>query len=464
MSTAIVQLNVSQQQAPSPSNQQQLGAFVSQGGTTLAANAKQLLTQKGDLAALLVPAKAITSMAWNAAVVTVDTTAPHGIPVGKSLLVTIAGVTPVGYNGTFLATATDADSFTYPLVANPGAVTVQGNWIPDSVAQLNAMNTTFWAQGSQAPVYVLELGLGSTADGVADLSNYIDDNTVNQFGPFYAYLVPRSWAAEATFPALVATFSNPTGKTYFFPTADNASYANFTAQMKAASVMIEAPGKPASEFSHAADFRSLISQRPSAANRVPPFRYRNMFGVTQYPQVGNAAIIDAYLAAFVNLMLSASEGGLTNTVLRNGQFKDGRDYLYWYSVDWTQINVQRDLAAAIINGSNNPQAPLYYNQLGINQLQAVLANTISRGNSFGLVFGPPQLVAMEPADFVAAVQNGNFEGVTPINAQPFATYVAANPTDFEEGIYNGLQFAMTPNRGFSQITVNMNVTDFVAGA
>jgi hypothetical protein len=464
MSTAIVQLNVSQTQAPAPSNQQQLGAIISQGATTLAANAKQLLTQKGDLAALLVTAKAITSMAWNASVVTVDTTAAHGIPVGDSLLVTIAGVTPAGYNGTYLATATDADSFTFPLVANPGAVTVQGTWIPEQVAELTAMNTTFWAQGSQAPVYVLELGLGSTADGVTALEAYIDANTINNFGPFYAYLVPRAWAAEATYPPFVAGFASNTGKTYFFTTADNGSYASFTAQMKSTSVMIEAPGKPATEFSHAADFRSLISQRPSAANRVPPFRYRNMFGVTQYPQVGNAAIIDTYLAAFVNLMLSASEGGLTNTVLRNGQFKDGRDYLYWYSVDWTQINVQRDLAAAIINGSNNPQAPLYYNQQGVNQLQAVLANTVSRGNSFGLIFGAPQLVQMEPADFVTAVENGDFEGATPINAQPFLSYVTANPNDFTAGIYNGLQFAMTPNKGFSQITVNLNVTDFVAGA
>lgn len=73
----------------------------------------------------LVPAaaKVITAMSWAGGVVTATSTA-HGF-VSNSYL-TIAGVTPAGYNGVYLVTVVDANTFTYGLVADPGIVTVQG--------------------------------------------------------------------------------------------------------------------------------------------------------------------------------------------------------------------------------------------------------------------------------------------------------------------------------------------------
>lgn len=463
MSTAIVQLNISQTSAPAPQNQQQLGALISQGATTLAADAKQLLTGRGDLASILQPAKAITTLTWDTNVVTATTTAPHGIPTGDTVTVTIAGATPSGYNGTYQATSTGASTFTYPLASNPGAETVPGTYILGAVAELTAMNKTFWDQGAQAPIYVLELGPGDAAAGVAALNAYITANIVNDLGPFYSYLVPTSWADEATFLTFLASFEALDAKTYFWITADGDNYDSFTTLMKCANVMIPAPAAPAAEFSHASDFQAAIAIRPSATNKVTPFRFKNLFGVTAYPQPGNNTLIETILDSFTNLILTGAEGGLSNTILRNGTFKDGRDQNYWYAVDWTLLTVDRDVSAAIINGSNNPQNPLYYNQDGINRLQAVIAATMARGVNFGMVFGAPIQVQMEPADFVTAVNNGDFAGQTPINAQPFISYSAAHPSDFANGIYSGFQIAMTPNRGFAQIIIGLNVTDFVAG-
>lgn len=68
-------------------------------------------------------ATATTVFSWLAGVVTV-TSAAHGLSTGD--LAVIAGVTPAGYNGTFQVTKLTNDTFTYPLVADPGAVTVQG--------------------------------------------------------------------------------------------------------------------------------------------------------------------------------------------------------------------------------------------------------------------------------------------------------------------------------------------------
>ena len=74
----------------------------------------------------------ITSIAWATGVATVTTASPHGLPAGTSAG-HIYGVTPVGYNGAFTFTKTGANTFTYPLAINPGAVTVQGYTDYDSV-------------------------------------------------------------------------------------------------------------------------------------------------------------------------------------------------------------------------------------------------------------------------------------------------------------------------------------------
>ena len=64
-----------------------------------------------------------TSLTWASGVVTV-VAAGNGFFTGQS--VTIAGVTPAGYNGVYTITSIDANTFTYALVTNPGAVTVVG--------------------------------------------------------------------------------------------------------------------------------------------------------------------------------------------------------------------------------------------------------------------------------------------------------------------------------------------------
>jgi hypothetical protein len=84
------------------------------------------ISANGNVLAIVAEAaKTITAMSWNAGVVTATATA-HGLSVGDP--VTIAGVTPAGYNGVVEVTAVpDANTFRFALVNNPGAVTVQGN-------------------------------------------------------------------------------------------------------------------------------------------------------------------------------------------------------------------------------------------------------------------------------------------------------------------------------------------------
>ncbi len=456
---SIVTVNVSQQIAATPNALQAKGAMISQGGTTGAANSMTLLQQASDLTALKSPALALASLVWGSSVVTGTTSAPHGYPNSKVFKGTIAGAVPVGYNGTFDITITDATTFTYPLVSNPGSETTPGTVIAGDVAELQAMVNTFFAQGASQAVYVLELGVGAVADGITALDTYITANPKT----LYSYLVPREWDAVAGFLTLLAKFEATTSKTYFFVTTTQGNYAQYTAVMKCVVALIEAPAVvPTTEFSLAAAFYVSLNYKPSSTNKVTPFAFSFLVGVTAYPTAGNSALIATLLAAHINLVGTGAEGGISNTILMNGTTKDGNDFTYWYSVDWIQINVDQGIANAIINGSNNPANPLLYNQDGINRLQAVAAGIVANGVTFALVLNAPVQTGLDPASFTQQLDDGKFIGLSVVNAVPFITYSKQNPNDYAIGRYAGFTVVYTPARGFVAIVFNVIVQQFVA--
>jgi len=431
MTVQIVTVNVTQTIAPAPSQLQRTGALVSQGATTLAVGSHALLYQFSDLQQYLAPSNPITSLIFNVDLVEVVTTVDHGIPVGETVQVIIDGALPAAYNGTFQGTSTGANTLTYPLGTNPGVATVQGNLALGSVTELQAMANTFFAQGNANSVYVLELGTGNAAAGVEALNAYIADPTLR----FYSYLLPKSWADESTAIAMANDHSATTAMVYFWVTTSLLNYTNWT-DIKSVVMMLQDTAAPVSEFTAAAPFYKSLAYNPSNTNKVAPFAFQFLVGVTAF--TGSNATQQLLRSANCNYVGTGAEGGISNKLILWGVTADGRDFTYWYSVDWVQINIQRSLSNAIINGSNNPINPLYYNQAGINTLQKVAQGTTNSGIAFGLILAP------------ATVQ-----------AVPFITYVTDNPSDYPIGKYAGLSLTYTPARGFTQIIFNVNVTDFI---
>ena len=463
MANTIVTVNVSLTVAPTPSTLQRTGAFISQGATTLPAGTFSLLTQASDLTAILTGAKAITSMVLSAGVVTVTTTAPHGFTTSDTIPMVIAGVTPAAYNGVFTVTVTGASTFTYPLGGSPGSVTVQGKYTVEDVSELVAMNNTFFGQGTSISVYVLELGAGNAADGVTALNTFITANP----NWAYSYLVPRGWAAEPTYLTFLAVFEASTAKTYFFTTATLANYGSFSPLMKCVVLTVESPAvaaaaltATATEFTAASEFWVTLHYNPSTTNKVTPTAFSYVYGVTPYPTFNNSALLATLKAAAVNYIGTGAEGGISNAMILWGTTLDGNDFTYWYSIDWAQINCDLNLSNAIINGSNNPLNPLYFNQDGINRLQQVVASTMNNGISYGLVLNPVVQTSLDGAALVNALNSGTYAGKTLVNAVPFFAYTQSNPGDYKIGKYAGLSVSYTTTRGFVQILFNLNVSQF----
>ncbi|MCO4880238.1 hypothetical protein [Paraburkholderia caribensis] len=428
----IVVINVSTQFAPKANNLQKIGDLVSQGGTTLAPGTRQLITQKKDLTSILKVALNNTALQWATGTVTVTTSTPHGIPTGDTVRWTVQGAIPAAYNGTFDVTSLTADSFTYSLVNNPGAATGFGTSIDASVSEVTAMANTYFAQGRTNSVYVLELGEGTAAEGVADLRAYLDANANREYG----FLVPRSFAAEASFPALVGDNSANDAMVYFFTTfsTQNAANAGAFAGMKGFFGFVEDDNTPVTEFTLASVFFKILNRSPSNAEKVPPLQNGFLTGVT------NGQFTDQQISTYQSLNLSyaivGSEGGLTNTILKGGKVGSGVFFNFWYSTDWAIINLHLNLANEVINGSNSTINPLYYRQSGIDRLEGRAQQVMNSGISFGLFLDP-----------------------APVSAVDFVTYTTSNPSDYAAGLYTGLSCQAVPQNGFTRIEFQLEVTD-----
>lgn len=457
MSTDIVVVNVSQQQAPAPNALQKAGAFITQGGTTTKPGTLTLLTNIATIQTILAQSLTLTALSWNSGTVTATTTNPHGWNPGDIVTVVIAGAVPSGYNGSVQATVTGASTFTYPLLNNPGTVTNPGTATLGSVSELNQMNTTFFAQGAGQSVYVLELGEGEEEAGIAALITWMTNNPKL----IYSYLVPREWDGVAPFLNLLSNYDGTTGLTYFFVTTTVAN-KNLYNGHKSVLAQVESPIVAPTEFSLAATFFVTLNYNPNSTNKVTPLSFAFVYGVTAYPIPGNQPTFAQLDANNVGWIGTGAEGGISNTIIFYGQLGDGNPFGYWYAADWANLNLDLNLANEVINGSNNPLAPLYYDQQGIDRLQNRCMQTLATAIANGLGFGQLVATQLPSQTFEANYLSDVYIGQIVINAEPFAVYTQENPNDFAIGRYGGLSAVFTPSRGFKQVLFNLNVTNIVA--
>ena len=456
----IVTVQVSTVMGPVPNNYQQTGAIISRGGTNMAPQQIALLTEYSDLAPLLFPGGAISAITWALGVVTVTTVAPHGLTSGVSYMIDVEGCAPVAYNGIHSCTITGTSSFTFPLVTNPGAETTLGTWTSYRATLLSYSVRSFFNQGRGQSVYVLELGAGITnADEIDALQTWIDNNPLS----FYGYLVPVQWdGVHADYIPFLEGFQNNEAMTYFWTTTTTSTYQYYANVGKCVVLMIESPNAPATEDAAAAAFFWGLQFKATAITRVSPFCYKYVYGITPYPVKNNGPLLKTLKANNVNYIRTGAEGGIAKTMIYPGTTADGNDYFnWWWTIDWVQINVNLNLSNAIINGSNNPLAPLYYDQPGINRLLAVNAQTMSSASEFGMVNGQVVQTEYNTSKLTAAIAAGEFTAKCDCNAVPFIDYSVAAPGDYATGEYDGLSILFIPARGFVHVLVSVVASQLV---
>ncbi|WP_213322328.1 hypothetical protein [Klebsiella aerogenes] len=438
MGYEIVTVNVSQTIGATPSNLQQMSAVLSFGATLQEPGKPVLLTQDSD----------ITDQVNNAIGTLEAEAQSHGsdftltLPPGKTINrepgsdvdITIVGCSPTTWNGTFTATLTTTSTLEWTVVDSTldGTPTTLGQFTIGGSSDLVTAVNTFFAQGNSVGTYLLELGYQKdvVADEVAALKLYMEEPLKR----FYAYLVPEPWKEDKDFITLAKLYTANEAKQYFFVLSDTPEDTNYVSPYASIkSIIAMADDTYPTTNAAAAAMREFVSPSPSPINKVPPMAFRYLQAVNA--NLAKNSILKTMVAQNINYVDTGAEGGISNTILVKGVTSDGKDMTYWYSVDWVQINVDMQLANAVINGSNNPINPLYYNQDGIDRLQQVAQGVFDTGVSYGLV-----------------------NGKTPVDAIPFKQYTKDNPNDYNIGRYAGLSATYTPMRGFTSIIFNINVT------
>ena len=437
ITSQIVTINETVVVAPTPSQLQQSGAFISVGGTTLATGTYQFLSGSSVLATLL-------STTGNYAELTNMNTTFFANGNVQGVYVLELGVQ---------TTTDDAVSALQTWIQNnPGvfyAYLVPADW--DSTKD-EVGSVTVDTAGSGITSITLTFSAptsGTTATGTANIQNG-EVISVTIVDPGNGYTSPptisatvNSGAVAPTFTAVLASafnilagnFASPTGLTYFFGTTTSSTIGNYS-QNKSLNLLGDSPLAPSTEFSQASQFYNWLLNNPGPANKLAPMGYRYLYGVTPWTVLGNSTAIDTILSANGNLIETGSQGGISNSILFMGTMMDGTQAQWWYGIDWFNIQVNQALAAAVINGANsNP--PLEYDQNGINTLLSV-ANQVAKD----------------------AVTYGCALSAT-VTAIPFSTYTTDNPGDYKAGIYKGFTATVVGQNGFLKLIFNLEALQLV---
>ncbi|HEO9044230.1 TPA: hypothetical protein QIF36_002397 [Enterobacter kobei] len=435
MNSQIVVVNVSTIAASVPVTLQRTGAIISTGSTPLAPGSSQVITQYSDITALVdvKNTRTVAGLESDGAELTIELDGDVALTAGERYVVGISGALPAAFNGQWDAEYTGNSTFVADTTIAASVATINGMAeLPPTAddEELLVNFSSFFAQGKRQAAYVLELG--PSAGAISALTAYMADPALR----FYTYRVPDAWDGNDDFIHLAKNNAANDSMVYFFidskyTMTQGSPYVSPYYGVK--SVVVAAKGSVDDWFSPSVEqMWQVLSTAPSEVSKVAPFAFRYVIGADPLNDKNGAK--NALLSQNVNFIGTGAEGGISNTIVFGGFTADGRDIMQWYAVDWVQINVAQALAKAVIDGSNTPENPLYYNQPGINTLQSVAQAKMNSAVTFGMSNGTPV-----------------------VECVPFLEYIQNNQEDYAKGRYAGIYVNFVPNRGFTQLVFNMTV-------
>ena len=301
----------------------------------------------------------------------------------------------------------------------------------------------FFAQAPGSTAYIFEGG-PVVATAITNLTTFINAQTA----PMYKYSCPTSFYGNVAFAALINSYNGVTTSTYFSTEITNgvdpSADPKFTPLAGAKAFCPFYGSGVSGESIDGASTGVMASPKYdlSATNPNTMLNYSQITGIT-------APVLSFSLRNTLNALGINYAGSINGIVtIFNGRYADLNAWDYWYAWDWFQLNAISNLTAAIVNGANNPQARIAYDQNGIDSVKGTLNAVATKGQSFGVVtdFGASY-------DFIKGVitNEGSFSAIA------FFPYIAANPSNYVAGIYDGLSGYVLIGRFIRQVVFNVTI-------
>lgn len=153
--------------------------------------------------------------------------------------------------------------------------------------------------------------------------------------------------------------------------------------------------------------------------------------------------------ALIDAPANFLESMVGNTVIMNGRCADGQAWEYYYQWYLLELEIKTKIQTLLINGVNNPNFVIYYNQNGLDILKANIISVLQLWQSRGVV-----------TDFARTLNpnTNELEGKGDITMIDFYAYIAQNPTDYQNEVYKGFSFYVMigrfPRQIFIDVTLN----------
>jgi len=272
----------------------------------------------------------VTAMSWSGGTVTLTATA-HGLT--GSLAITVTGVTPSGYNGIYSGTVFDANTITFPLTTNPGAVTVQGKvqaqeyWGAEAQAIAN-----YRTKYPSAKIAIYKQGPGGAQlyDG-SDIPSWNSRHTVATTSHWDTF---KLWYVAATGAAAAAGVNVTTAKKVVF-WRQGETEANTTS------------GSTTKAGAYQTDLTNFAADTASQVINYDAFVVHQLFGTT----TGNAATL--YTAYPYCDTVRAAHAAVATSLGAKGRLVD--DASAWTVVTGSNIHY----LPSSIDGVNGTGARMY---------------------------------------------------------------------------------------------------------
>lgn len=307
-----------------------------------------------------------------------------------------------------------------------------------------ASNLPSWTQEAY-DAYLITIGTKSKdySEKIAALQDFIDNgNTRN-----YIYALPKEFYEFDGTSGLTKAYIDTNAKQYFalvMPSSavNDGSLAKYEGQKSV--LMFYENGSNATNSVIGATLGKFASAQfdISASLKASPLNYKflNGFSFTELEGKTQRALIQA------NVTYVSSKAG--NTLIMNGRCMDTRPFDYWYQWDLTAFAVETSVISLILNGVNNPNYVVQYNQNGIDTITSSVVATLNNQISKGCVteFG---------ATFNSATNE--LENIGYIVAIDYYSYIAAMPEDYQNEIYGGISFYIRIGRYIRQVVLNVTL-------
>lgn len=312
---------------------------------------------------------------------------------------------------------------------------------------------SYFNYSNNKPLHIFEAA-GDTDDTktvdkqVSALDDYITAGTTK----CYIYLVPSTWyVASSPFATMMGKYTKETSQQYFMlkMTNDDPSTDAVFTQFKDLKCLFCVYDNTSAEYqktySMTGSILGLIASAKfdiTATNKASPLNFKTLNSY-KFESIPNA-LLQHLIQAPVNFVFD--EIGLPT--IGNGRYTDGSTFEYWYQWDLTQIAINNKLTTMLINGANNPQYVIRYNQSGIDTLVASIKSVLSQQISLGCITNFAQSV--DPV-------TGNLVGEGDVSAVEFTEYIKENPEDYQNEIYNGVSFYIMIGRYIRQVVINVTL-------